>query len=57
MVYIRVNRWVKKGVRQAAFPYLQLGIIQIKVNKVHLDDIGSKKMALSLLNNTRQMEH
>ena len=35
MIYVRVNRQVKKGVLQAAFLCLQqLGIIQIKVNVV-----------------------
>ena len=58
MIYVRVNRWAKKGVLQAAFLRLQqLGIIQIKVNvvsldstciKVHPDGMGAlKKTALS----------
>ncbi|MEY8262056.1 hypothetical protein AALA80_17195 [Oscillospiraceae bacterium 50-60] len=50
MIYVRVNRWAKKGVLQAAFLRLQqLGIIQIQVNvisldstciKVHLENVG-----------------
>ena len=58
MIYVRVNRWAKKGVLQAAFLRLQqLRIIQIKVNvvsldstciKVHPDGMGAlKKTALS----------
>ena len=38
MIYVRVNRWAKKGILQAAFLRLQqLGIIQIKVSIVSLD--------------------
>ena len=38
VIYVRVNRWAKKGVLQAAFLRLQqLGIIQIQVNAVSLD--------------------
>ena len=38
VIYVRVNRWAKKGVLQAAFLRLQqLGIIQIQVNVVSLD--------------------
>ena len=38
VIYVRVNRWSKKGVLQAAFLRLQQrGIIQIKVNVVSLD--------------------
>ena len=38
MIYVRVNRWAKKGVLQAVFLRLQqLGIIQIKVNVISLD--------------------
>ena len=38
MIYVRVNRWAKKGVLQSAFLRLQqLGIIQIQVNVVSLD--------------------
>ncbi len=38
VIYVRVNRWAKKGVLQAAFLRLQqMGIIQIKVNVVSLD--------------------
>ncbi len=53
VIYVRVNRWAKKGVLQAAFLRLQqLGIIQIKVNivsldstciKVHPDGMGALK--------------
>ena len=60
VIYVRVNRWAKKGVLQAAFLRLQqLGIIQIQVNvvsldstciKVHPDGMGAlKKAALSPL--------
>ena len=60
VIYVRVNRWAKKGVLQAAFLRLQqLGIIQIQVNvvsldstciKVHPDGMGAlKKTALSPL--------
>ena len=43
VIYVRVNRWAKKGVLQAAFLRLQqLGIIQIKVNVVSLDSTGIK---------------
>ena len=55
MIYVRVNRWAKKGVLQAAFLRLQqLGIIQIQVNivsldstciKVHPDGLGALKKA------------
>ena len=59
VIYVRVNRWAKKGVLQAAFLKLQqMGIIQIQVNvvsldstciKVHPDGMGAlKKTALSL---------
>jgi len=59
MIYVRVNRWAKKGVLQAAFLQLQQkGIIQIKVNvvsldstciKVHPDGMGAlKKEGFSL---------
>ncbi len=38
VIYVRVNRWAKKGVLQAAFMKLQqIGVIQIKVNIVSLD--------------------
>ena len=38
VIYVRVNRWAKKGVLQTVFLRLQqLGIIQIKVNVVSLD--------------------
>ena len=60
VIYVRVNRWAKKGVLQAAFLRLQqLGIIQIQVKvmsldstciKVHPDGMGAlKKTVLSLL--------
>ncbi len=58
VIYVRVNRWAKKGVLQAAFLKLQqTGIIQIQGNvvsldstciKVHPDGMGAlKKDALS----------
>ena len=58
VIYVRVNRWAKKGVLQAVFLRLQqLGIIQIQVNvvsldstciKVHPDGMGAlKKVAPS----------
>lgn len=38
VIYVRVNRWSKKGVLQATFLQLQQkGIIQIKVKAVSLD--------------------
>ena len=38
VIYVRVNRWAKKGVLQAVFLHLQqLGIIQVQVNAVSLD--------------------
>jgi len=38
VIYVRVNRWARKGVLQAVFLQLQQkGIIQIKVNVVSLD--------------------
>ena len=38
VIYVRVNRWAKKGVLQAVFLHLQqLGIIQVQVNVVSLD--------------------
>ena len=53
MIYVRVNRWAKKGVLQTAFLRLQqMGIIQIQVNvisldstciKVHPDGMGALK--------------
>lgn len=59
VIYVRVSRWAKKGVLQAAFLRLQqLGIIQIQVNivsldstciKVHPDGMGAlKKGGLNL---------
>ena len=59
VIYVRVNRWAKKGVLQAVFLHLQqLGIIQIQVNvvsldstciKVHPDGMGAlKKVGHSL---------
>jgi transposase len=58
VIYVRVNRWAKKGVLQAVFLHLQqLGIIQVQVNvvsldstciKVHPDGMGAlKKVGLS----------
>ena len=60
MIYVRVNRWAKKGVLQETFAHLQqLGMIQIQVNvvsldstciKVHPDGMGTlKKVGPSLL--------
>ena len=59
VIYVRVNRWAKKGVLQAVFLRLQqLGIIQIQVNvvsldstciKVHPDGMGALKTPNSLL--------
>ncbi len=38
VIYVRMNRWAKRGVLQAAFMKLQqIGVIQIKVNIVSLD--------------------
>ena len=38
VIYVRINRWAKKGVLQAAFLRLQqIGIIQIQVNVISLD--------------------
>lgn len=38
VIYVRVNRWTKRGVLQSAFLRLQqLSIIQIQVNVVTLD--------------------
>lgn len=38
VIYVRINRWVKKGVLEKAFLRLQqLRIIQIQVNVVSLD--------------------
>lgn len=55
MIYVRVNRWAKKGVLQRVFLRLQqLGMIQIQVNvvsldstciKVHPDGMGALKKA------------
>lgn len=43
VIYVRVNRWAKKGVLRAAFLRLQqIGIIQIKVNVVSLDSTSIK---------------
>ena len=60
VIYVRINRWAKNGVLQAAFLRLQqMGIIQIQVNvvsldstciKVHPDGMGAlKKVARSPL--------
>lgn len=53
VIYVRINRWAKKGVLEKAFLRLQqLGIIKIQVNvvsldstciKVHPDGIGALK--------------
>ena len=53
MIYVRVNRWAKKGVLEKTFlRWQQLGIIQIQVNvisldstciKVHPDGMGALK--------------
>ncbi len=38
VIYVRINRWAKKGVLQAAFLRLQqMGVIKINVNVVSLD--------------------
>ena len=57
VIYVRVNRWAKKGVLQTVFLRLQqLGIIQIQVNvisldstciKVHPDGMGALKKVVS----------
>ena len=68
VIYVRVNRWAKKGVLQAAFLRLQqLGIIQIQVNvvsldsaciKVHPDGMGALKKRPSVYRkNTGRMEY
>ena len=68
MIYVRVKRWAKKGVLQAAFLRLQqLGIIQIQVNvvsldstciKAHPDGMGALKKRPSIRwKNTGRMEH
>ena len=68
MIYVRVNRWAKKGVLQAAFLHLQqLGIIQIQVNvvsldstyiKVHPDGMGAlKKRRSARWEDEGRMEH
>ena len=69
VIYVRVNRWAKKGVLQAVFLHLQqLGIIQVQVNvvsldstciKVHPDGMGAlkKKWATVHRENTRRMEY
>ncbi len=60
VIYVRINRWAKKGVLQAVFLQLQqMDIIQIEGNvisldstciKVHPDGMGAlKKMVLSPL--------
>lgn len=63
VIYVRVNRWAKKGVLEKAFLRLQqLGIIQIQVNvvsldstciKVHPDGMGALKKAGSSLSGER----
>ena len=55
VIYVRVNRWAKKGVLHAVSLRLQqLGIIQIQINiirldstfiKVHPDGMGALKIA------------
>ena len=68
MIYVRVNRWAKKGVLQAAFLRLQqLGIIQIQATvvsldstciKVHPDGMGALKKRRSVRwENTGRMEY
>ena len=68
VIYVRINRWAKKGVLQAAFLRLQqLGIIQIQVNvvsldstciKVHPDGLGALKKRHSVhRKNAGRMEH
>ena len=68
VIYVRLNRWAKKGVLQAAFLRLQQqGIIQIQVNvvsldstciKVHPDGMGALKKGPSVhRKNTGWMEH
>ena len=68
MIYVRVNRWAKKGVLQEAFVrLLQMGIIQIQVNvvsldstciKVHPDGAGALKKRPSISGkDTGWMEH
>ena len=43
VIYVRVNRWAKKGVLQAVFLKLQqMGVIQIKVSVVSLDSTSIK---------------
>ena len=66
VIYVRVNRWAKKGVLQAAFLRLQqLGVIQIKVNvisldstfiKIHPDGMGALKKAVSSPSGKHGME-
>lgn len=63
MIYVRINRWVKKGVLEKAFLRLQqLGIIQIRVNvvsldstciKVHPDGMGALKNGVQAIGKTR----
>ncbi len=66
VIYVRVNRWAKKGVLQAAFMKLQqMGIIQIKVNivsldstciKVHPDGMGALKKTEPSLSAEREAD-
>lgn len=43
MIYVRVNRWVKRGLLQAVSLHLQqIGIIQIPISVVSLDSSGIK---------------
>jgi len=49
VIYVRVNRWAKKGVLQAVFLQLQQkGIIQIKVNMEGLEHTVSAARVLRL---------
>ncbi len=68
VIYVQINRWVKKGVLERVFLRLQqLGIIQIQVNvvsldstciKVHPDGMGALKKRRSIhRKNTRRMEY
>ena len=43
MIYVRIDRWAKKGVLERVFLRLrQLGIIQIQVNVISLDSTRIK---------------
>ncbi len=67
VIYVRINRWAKKGVWERVFLRLQqLGIIQIQVNvisldstciKVHPDGMGALKKGDAIhRKNTGRME-